>query len=27
VIGLIFAKPSERVTLFSDAFRVRRRKD
>jgi hypothetical protein len=27
VIGLIFSKPSERVTLFSDAFRVRRRKD
>jgi hypothetical protein len=27
VIGLIFSKPSERVTLFSDAFRIRRRKD
>jgi predicted transcriptional regulator len=27
VIGLIFSKPSERVTLFSDAFRVRRPKD
>jgi hypothetical protein len=26
VIGLIFSKPSERVTLFSDAFRIRRRK-
>jgi len=27
VIGLIFSKPSERVTLFSDAFRLRRPKD
>jgi hypothetical protein len=27
VIGLIFSKPSERVTLFSDAFRIRRPKD
>jgi hypothetical protein len=27
VIGLIFSKPSERVRLFSDAFRIRRRKD
>jgi hypothetical protein len=27
VIGLIFSKPSERVTLFSDAFRIRRGKD
>jgi hypothetical protein len=27
VIGLIFSKPSERVTLFSDAFRIRRQKD
>lgn len=24
VIGLIFAKPSERITLFSDAFKIRR---
>jgi hypothetical protein len=27
VIGLIFSKPSERVTVFADAFRIRRRKD
>ena len=27
VIGLIFSKPSERVTVFSDAFRIRRKKD
>ena len=27
VIGLIFSKPSERVRLFSDAFRIRRPKD
>lgn len=27
VIGLIFSKPSERVTVFSDAFRLRRPKD
>lgn len=27
VIGLIFSKPSERVTLFSDAFRIRRPRD
>jgi hypothetical protein len=26
VIALIFSKPSERVTLFADAFRIRRRK-
>lgn len=24
VVGLIFSKPSERVRLFSDAFRIRR---
>lgn len=27
VIALIFSKPSERVMLFSDAFRIRREKD
>jgi hypothetical protein len=27
VIGLIFSKPSERVTFFADAFRIRRPKD
>jgi hypothetical protein len=27
VIGLIFSKPSERVTVFADAFRIRRRRD
>jgi hypothetical protein len=27
VIGLIFSKPSEGVTLLSEAFRIRRRKD
>lgn len=27
VIGLIFSKPSERVTVFSDAFRFRKRSD
>lgn len=27
VIGLIFSKPGERVRSFSDAFRIRRRKD
>ena len=26
VISLIFARPSERVTLFADAFRLRRRR-
>ena len=26
VVGLIFSKPSERVRLFSDAFRIRRSK-
>lgn len=25
VIGLIFARPSERITLFADAFRIRKR--
>ena len=25
VIGLIFARPSERITLFADAFRIRRK--
>ena len=25
VIGLIFARPSERITSFADAFRIRRR--
>jgi hypothetical protein len=27
VIALIFSKPSERVRTFSEAFRLRRRKD
>jgi hypothetical protein len=27
VIALIFSKPSERVRTFSEAFRIRRRKD
>lgn len=27
VIGLIFSKPSARVTVFADAFRIRRRRD
>jgi hypothetical protein len=27
VIGLIFSKPNERVTVFADAFRIRRRND
>jgi hypothetical protein len=27
VVGLIFSKPSERVRLFSDAFRIRRPSD
>jgi hypothetical protein len=26
VIGLIFARPSERITLFADAFRIRRKR-
>jgi hypothetical protein len=26
VIGLIFARPSERITSFADAFRIRRRR-
>jgi hypothetical protein len=26
VIGLIFSKPSERITVFSDAFRIRRKR-
>jgi hypothetical protein len=26
VIGLIFARPSERITLFADAFRIRKKR-